>query len=78
MSCGRLCAPAPEYAEAFRPALRLLTMAALGGQLLSITVSIDYPQALAAMLKVRLSYCSGRLGSEAHHLTDDPIAGEVL
>jgi hypothetical protein len=34
-------------------ALRLLTMAALGGQLLSITVSIDYPQALAALLKVR-------------------------
>ncbi len=49
----RLCSPALEYAEAFGPAQQLLTMAALGGQLLSITVSIDYSQALAALLRVR-------------------------
>ena len=49
----RLCSPAAEYAEAFKPAQQLLTMAALGGQLLSITVSIDYGQALAALLRVR-------------------------
>ena len=52
----RLCSPAIEYAEAFRPAQQLLTMAAIGGQLLSITVSIDYNQALAALLKVHQQF----------------------
>ena len=72
----RLCSPAPEYAEAFRPARQLLTMVAVGGQLLSITISIEYSRALAALLRVRqLDGTLGRLHTECSQVAVSPCFG---